>query len=84
VPKPELQFFHAITDEGSARVRRYLVDHELSAAVMFRNVVYPEAQAALTAVGGTTAPALWDGQKLFVGPEAIIARLEAWRDIGRG
>jgi hypothetical protein len=80
---PPFELFHSITDEGSARVRRYVVDHELNAAVTFRNVAYPEAEAALKARGGTTTPAVWDGERLFTGAEAAIARLDAYRDVGR-
>lgn len=79
-----LELFHAITDPGSARVRRYVVDHELERAVRFRNVSYPEVQADLAAHGGGATPALWDGQHLLVGADAVIARLEAQRDVGRG
>lgn len=77
------ELFHAIADPGSARVRQYVVDHELTEAVRFRNVTYEEVQRDLTAHGGTTAPALWDGEKLFTGADAIIARLVAHSDVGR-
>lgn len=77
------ELFHAISDPGSARVRKYVVDHELTDVVRFRNVTYEEVQQDLTARGGTTAPALWDGEKLFTGADAIIARLVAHADVGR-
>ncbi len=77
------ELFHAIADPGSARVRKYVVDHELTEDVRFRNVTYEEVQRGLTAHGGTTAPALWDGEKLFTGADAIIARLVAHSDVGR-
>lgn len=77
------ELFHAISDPGSARVRKYVVDHELAESIRFRNVTYEEVQKDLTARGGTTAPALWDGEKLFTGAEAIIARLIAYADVGR-
>jgi hypothetical protein len=51
--------------------------------VRFRNVIYPEAEAAFRAHGGTSTPALWNGGQLFVGAELIIARLEALLDLGR-
>lgn len=75
------ELFHAIADDGSARVRRWVVEHH--AKVRFRNVVYPEVMADLTARGGTAAPALWDGERLYTGAEAIIARLAAHSDVGR-
>lgn len=77
------ELFHAIADPGSGKVRKYVVDHELEASIRFRNVTYPEVQRDLMAHGGSTAPALWDGEKLFVGAEAIIARLIAHADVGR-
>ncbi|MDP1823427.1 MAG: hypothetical protein Q8L48_09300 [Archangium sp.] len=77
------ELFHAISDPGSATVRRYVVDHELTEAVRFRNVSYDEVQKDLTARGGTSTPALWDGEKLISGAEAIIARLVAHGDVGR-
>lgn len=77
------ELFHAISDAGSARVRKYVVDHELTEVVRFRNVTYEEVQKDLTARGGATAPALWDGEKLFTGADAIIARLIAHADVGR-
>ena len=77
------ELFHAIADPGSARVRKYVVDHELTEAVRFRNVTYEEVQRDLAAHGGTAPPALWDGEKLFRGADAIIARLVAHADVGR-
>lgn len=77
------ELFHAVADAASARVRRYVVEHELEQAVRFRNVTYPEVQADLSARGGQGTPALWDGQRLVLGADAIIARLEAHRDVGR-
>ncbi|MBX7116425.1 MAG: hypothetical protein K1X64_19025, partial [Myxococcaceae bacterium] len=69
------ELFHVIADESSARVRRYIVDHELGPEVTWRNLHYPEANAAFVSHGGQQAPALWDGEQLHVGADAIIARL---------
>jgi hypothetical protein len=77
------ELFHAITDPGSAKVRKYVVDHELEASIRFRNVTYEEVQRDLTSRGGTGAPALWDGERLITGAEAIVARLIAHADVGR-
>ena len=77
------ELFHAIADPSSAKVRQYVVDHELTEVIRFRNVTYEEVQKDLTARGGTTPPALWDGEKLIEGAEAIIARLVAYSDVGR-
>jgi hypothetical protein len=81
---PTLELFHTVAEAASAKVRRWVVEHELVEAVRFRNVVYPEVQADLQArSGGLQTPALWDGARLFTGAEAVIARLEAHRDVGR-
>lgn len=77
------ELFHAISDPASGKVRSYVVDHELTGAVRFRNVTYEEVMVDLTARGGTGAPALWDGERLISGAEAIIARLAAHGDVGR-
>lgn len=79
----EFELFHAIADEGSAKVRRAVVEWGLGEAIRMRNVTYPEVLADLTARGGAEAPALWDGSKLFFGAEAILSRLAAFRDVGR-
>lgn len=80
---PPFELFHAIADSSSAKVRRFVVDRGLEASVRFRNVTYPEVQAALTGRGGAGPPALWDGARLITGAEAIIARLLAYCDVGR-
>ena len=75
----QLDFFHAIADAPSARVRRYICEHQLTAIVQFRNITYPEVMAELIALGGHHAPALWDGARMHSGADAIIAQLEAFR-----
>lgn len=82
--EPVFELFHAIADPSSAKVRAFVVEHELAEAVRFRNVTYPEVMSDLTARGGGTAPALWDGATLLTGADAIIARLRAHGDVGRG
>lgn len=77
------ELFHRIADPASARVRRFVVEHELQPFVRFRNVTYPEVERDLRAHGGADAPALWDGERLIEGAEAIIARLQAFSDVGR-
>lgn len=82
----KLELFHAIADSGSARVRKWIDEHDLLSVMRYRNVVYPEVLADLVARGGSeqSVPALWDGEKLFVGADAVIARLQAHGDVGRG
>ena len=80
---PVLELFHRLDEPRSARVRRWVVDHDLLPEVRFRNVVYPEAAADFAAHGGSETPALWDGERLFIGAELILARLQAVLDLGR-
>lgn len=79
------ELFHQIADPGSARVRKFVTERELNADVKFRNVAFDEPRAKLVEVGGDgTVPTLWDGHRLFVGADAVIARLLAHLDVGRG
>ena len=82
----KLELFHAIADSGSARVRKWVTDHDALEALRFRNVIYPEVLADLVARGGSeqSTPALWDGERLFTGADAVIARIQAHGDVGRG
>jgi len=72
-----VELFHAISDPGSARARRIVIERNLGERVRFRNVAYPEVQSDLTARGGKQTPALWDGERLIEGEEAVAAALEA-------
>ncbi len=78
-----LELFHRLEEPRSARVRRWVVDHGLLEQVRFRNLLYPEAAADFAARGGSETPALWDGERLFSGPDLVIARLQAVLDVGR-
>ena len=77
------ELFHMFTNASSARVCRFIVDHGLEAEVRFRNLSFPEVEEALRAHGGTVPPALWDGERLVEGAEAIFSRLNAHSDVGR-
>lgn len=81
--EPTFELFHAIAEPASAKVRSWVVDHDFTEHVRFRNVSYPEVQVDLAARGGGGTPALWDGTTLLSGAEAIIARLAAHADVGR-
>lgn len=69
------ELFHAIGNAESAQVRRFIVEKDLTAHIKFRNVAYEEVKKDLTARGGTTPPALWDGTTLLIGADAVIAKL---------
>ena len=77
------ELFHVIAERGSATARCYVVDHALEPCVQFRNLTYPEVQAAFRARGGHTSPALWDGSRLFQGAESVVSRLQAHVNLGR-
>jgi len=72
-----LELFHAIGDAESARVRKYIVDHELLPHFRFRNTTYEEVKRDLHARGGDKAPALWDGTVLIQGADAVLERIAA-------
>jgi hypothetical protein len=71
----KLELFHAIHDENSALVRRFIVENDLTARILFRNIFYPEGQAALLERGGTSPPALWTGERLIIDANAIVEYL---------
>jgi hypothetical protein len=78
-----VELFHLLAHRPSAAVRRFIVDQGLEEAVRFRNVSFPKAGADFRAKGGSELPALWDGARMIVGVEAIMARLLAHKDVGR-
>ncbi len=79
----ELELFHRIAEPTSALARRYVVDYALEDRVRFRNIAYEEAEAAWKQLGGHSTPALWDGEHLHQGAEAVLARLQAVVNLGR-
>ena len=72
-----IELFHATNDIGSAEARKLVVDRALVGQIRFRNIFYPEVRADLDARGGTTTPAIWDGEKLIEGRDAVLAFLGA-------
>lgn len=77
--RPNHELFHAIADPGSAAARKRVVELGLEARVRFRNVIYDEVRHDFDARGGRNLPALWDGETLHEGAEAVIAALESLR-----
>ena len=78
-----LELFHRLAEPSSALARRYVVDYALEDRVRFRNVAFAEAEAAWKQLGGHSTPALWDGEHLHQGAEAVLARLQAVVNLGR-
>lgn len=69
------ELFHQIVDAGSARARKRVVEKQLE--VKFRNTAFDGPAARLKELGGDgSVPALWDGEKLHVGVDAVLARLD--------
>ncbi len=73
--EPTHELFHAIADPASAALRLLVLSLGVKERVSFRNVAYEEALADLERRGGGEVPALWDGERLHVGPEAVRAEL---------
>ena len=71
-----LELFHRLADDGSAAARRRVLALGLEGRVTFRNVAFAAHREALAARGGAATPALWDGERLHVGVDAVLAALE--------
>ena len=72
-----IELFHSTVDAGSAAARKRVVDRDLTSRIRFRNVYYAEVMTDLTARGGTSAPAIWDGTRLIEGEAAVLAFLDS-------
>ena len=70
------ELFHRIAEKDSAAARRRTVELELLDAVSFRNVEFESHRVALAERGGERTPALWDGTRLHVGLDAVMAALQ--------
>ncbi len=69
------ELFHVIAEADSATARKLVVTHHLEAVVRFRNLTYPEVQQDFATRGGTSTPAVWDGERLHQGIDAVTAVL---------
>jgi hypothetical protein len=72
-----IELFHATNDADSAAARKHVVDRDLVDKIRFRNIFYAEVQADFSAHGGTTLPAIWDGQRLVSGLAAVEKFLDS-------
>ncbi len=71
--------FHQIGSGGedSARVRKYLVEHQLTEHIQFLNIAYEGAQGKLRAlIGAVETPVLIVGQQILRGSVPILQFLE--------
>lgn len=68
--------FHRIAESDSAAVRRRASALGVLDRLELRNVEFDADRSALAVHGGSTTPALWDGVRLHVGREAVLAALE--------
>jgi hypothetical protein len=69
------ELFYIIADAGCAVARKAVLESGIRDKVSFRNLDYPEVKANFEARGGTTLPALWDGEHLHQGLDAVMAAL---------
>lgn len=72
-----MELFHRLAEPDSAEARRLAVGLGLEGRVAFRNVGFESHRDALRALGGGRTPALWDGERLHQGLEAVREALEA-------
>lgn len=65
-----LVLYHRLADPASAAIRAFIVEAGLKARIDFQNVD-TEGAAEFAGRGGTAVPALWDGERLHVGADAV-------------
>jgi hypothetical protein len=68
-----LELFHRLAEPESAAARTLVRELGLLDAVAFRNVAFDSHRDALAARGGGATPALWDGERVHEGVEAVRA-----------
>jgi hypothetical protein len=71
-----LVLYHRLADPGSAAIRAWIVERGLKPRVDFQNVD-TEGAEAFAALRGSRVPALWDGERLHEGADAIRAAVGA-------
>jgi hypothetical protein len=74
-----VELFYTIADADCATARRAVLASPLRRRVRFRNLHYAEVREDFERRGGHTMPALWDGERLHQGLDAVRAAVEASR-----
>jgi len=69
------ELYHEISGDTNVRVRREVVARGLKDRIAFRNIFWDEDREAFVLLGGTRTPALWDGERLHEGEEAVMRAL---------
>jgi len=75
VANNEFVLFHRLDDPASAAVRREIVDRGLKSRIDFQNVDSADGKVMFAARGGAAIPAIWDGDRLRSGTDAIVSWL---------
>ena len=70
-----MELFYTIADAACAAARKAVIERGLKERISFRNMYYPEVQHDFKARGGHNLPALWDGQTLHEGLNAVLEAL---------
>lgn len=71
-----VELFHRISEPASAAARRRAGERRLLDRVALRNVDFESHRAAFEGHGGSATPALWDGERLHAGLDAVLAALD--------
>ena len=72
-----MELFYTIADAACATARKAILEAKLKEKVNFRNMYYPEVRDDFRLRGGTRLPAVWDGQRLHQGLQAVLNVLTA-------
>jgi hypothetical protein len=78
-----LELFYEEGGSGSARVLAFIEENGIAEFVRARDVAIEDARGDWERLRGSAVPALWDGERLYEGAEAVLARMMAFLDVGR-
>lgn len=78
---PKFILYHILNDEGCAEVRRFIVQHNLTDQIVFRNIDRSEeaTQDLQDLQGSLQVPFLVDHKKLYEGSGEILQFLQGLR-----